>query len=69
MALVELRWQEDLGVGSFSVFICLTISIHQLKNPKKICWLDQKSGQMSQFSVPAGTEKYRSVLVGKNTLS
>lgn len=54
MALVELRWQEGLGVGSFSVFICLTISIYQLqfKNPEKFCWLDQKSGQMSQkFSV------------------
>lgn len=51
MAL-ELRWQKGLGVGSFSVFICLTILIHLFKNPGKFCWLDQKSGQTSQkFSV------------------
>lgn len=31
MALVELRWQEGLRIGFFSVFIYLTISIHQLK--------------------------------------
>lgn len=34
---LELKWQKGLGVGSFSVFICLTISMHQLKNPGKFC--------------------------------
>lgn len=37
MALVELRWKEDLGICSSSVFIHVTVLIHWLKfqHPEK----------------------------------